>query len=523
MTRLLLAVLVVAACGEREIDGTACASSTDCNLFNAVGTCQATGFCSYPDTSCLSGERYAPAAGDSLGGSCFGDTTCGGKDQPCCGSVCGDNLTCVTDLAMCQCGAAGQPCCDGATCGTGLHCGTGATCSSNEVKQVAIGHGSVCALTGDGAVWCWGHDAKPFGRRGGRDIIGFDVPTPIAGIDNVSELRGGEQHTCAKKTDGTLWCWGHNDRGQLGDGSAMSTITPVQVSGLTNVTQFDLGRMHTCAVGTVAGTTSLYCWGRGGVESETNTTSTGSRLGAGTLANASTPVAVDLSTAAAAGQTVRSLSTGAYHTCIGMSDDTIWCWGRNTQGELGNGTVINALVPTQVNLAGITIPNGVTIVEVSCSFARRRQNHTCARLSDGATYCWGYNADGALGDGMAVQRSLPSLPVATTDLAGAKPVQLAAGMRTRCARMDTGDVWCWGENRNGLIGNNGTINTDFLTPQKVTLLSGVSQLAMRHNTACAIAGGALYCWGNNHRGGVTVRPPASDAEKAIMQPLRITL
>ncbi len=528
MNRVLF-LLALAACGEREISGTACSSDTDCNLFNAQGTCQSTGFCSFPDPACLSGERYAPAAGDSLGGTCIGDGACGTKDLACCAAtVCADHLTCVIGESdtTCQCGGADQPCCDGTTCDDGLRCGDGAVCSADEVTHVAVGAHHVCAVTADGVTSCWGLDFKAYGRQLalGTPVIDSVTPREIAMTD-VAEIRGGDFHTCARKTDGTLWCWGHNSGGQLGNGAmGVNSVTPVQVTGLSNVTAFEAGRLHTCAIGTVDGNAGGYCWGRGGTENRGNLTSTVGRLGNGAITDSALPVAVTLTDAMAGGATVKDVSAGNYHSCVLMSDDTVWCWGRNNQGQLGNGTLVGTLIPTQADLSGITIPAGVTIDEISCSSGRRRQGNTCIRLSDATVYCWGYNGYGELGDGLTANRSAPSLPVVTTDLAGAKPVALAAGQDFRCARMDTGALWCWGRNKGGALGTNGTLDDRYLTPQKVAVISGVTSVATNHHTACAIDGAKhLYCWGSNRRGTVLLSTPVTTADLSVLQPTRIDL
>ena len=129
--------LLLAACDGPTISGTTCSDDKDCNLFNAQGRCESTGYCSFPDETCTSGHRYSPGASGELASACVeGTSQCGAKDQVCCGaSVCAANLTCVTEMATCQCGATDQPCCDGTTCGLPCPmvfcsgtCGVGAAC-----------------------------------------------------------------------------------------------------------------------------------------------------------------------------------------------------------------------------------------------------------------------------------------------------------------------------------------------------------------------------------------------------------
>lgn len=527
MIRVASFAVVLAACGGPTITGTTCDSDQDCNLFNAQGRCEPTGFCSFADETCTSGQRYSPGAAGELAGACVdGPATCGERDLACCGDgVCGANLVCTTEAGTCQCGAAGQPCCDGTTCADGLRCGDGATCGSTDVLQVAAGAGHACVLFADHTVSCWGHDFKPYAQNAGVGdaVIAFSAPTPIAGATDVVELRAGETFTCARKADATLWCWGHNENGQLGDASNVHSSVAVQVAGLTNVTFFDAGRMHACAVGTYSGTAGLWCWGRGGQGAHNTTGETG-RLGNNSSADSNVPVAVDLSAAAAAGQTVRSLSAGGYHSCIVMSDDTVWCWGSNANGELGDGTTTPSKVPVEVDLSAITIPSGVTVDEVSCSDGRHKQESTCLRLSDGTAYCWGANDHGELGDGATTPRSAPSTPVDTSGLGGAKLVQLASAQFAKCGRTDTGDVWCWGEDRNGILGINNGNGATHPRPVQTTGLTGATHLDMSHKLACAVDGAQQpYCWGTNRRGQATGHAPTGTADAAVLQPTRLTL
>jgi alpha-tubulin suppressor-like RCC1 family protein len=530
VTRVVVLALALAACDGPTISGTTCNDDKDCNLFNTQGTCEATGFCSFPDIACPSGKRYGPGEGTMSDTCVDGAATCGNKGQACCGSgVCAANLACVAataESATCECGAAGEPCCDGTTCDSGLRCGASATCSSSEVLQVAAGAGHACVLFGDHTVSCWGHDWKPYPGYPGRGdaVMAYSTPTAIEGATDIQDLRAGEFHTCGTKSDKTLWCWGHNDNGQLGNGTTTHSTRAVQVTGLTNVTLFDAGRLHTCAVASNNGTAGLWCWGRGGNGAPHSATQTTGRLGNGSSADSSVPVKVDLSQAAAAGQTIKSLSVGGYHTCIVMSDSKVWCWGRNTNGELGNTTTTPSTVPVLVSLGGITIPANVTVDEVKTSDGRRKEDSTCIRLSDGTTYCWGANARGELGDGTTstTARTAPTTAVDTSVLGGAKFVQLASAMWAKCARTDTGDVWCWGRNKNGIVGINDGNLTNVTRPTKALNLAGITQLEMSHMLACAVDGNhQLFCWGTNHRGQAKAKPPADATDAVVVQPTKI--
>jgi alpha-tubulin suppressor-like RCC1 family protein len=544
---LLTALLALASCiRPSKVVGVACEADADCVLPAVAGSCEATGYCSYPDTACESGQRYSPGAGDGLGGACVGSTlTCGGQDEPCCGSVCGANLACGATMT-CRCGGDGEPCCDGTTCGDSLACGPGAICACGGIgepccggatcddgltcgggtclggaTQIAVGAGHACALRPDRTVWCWGNDWKPWAWSTPgllSTTIASTTPVRIA-IDDVAEVRAAEMHTCARRMDGTLWCWGHNEVGQLGVGSSTSTSVPAPVTGLSNVTLFDGGRHHTCALGSYNGTQGLWCWGRNSKNNRNggNPDAAFGRLGNNTVVDAALPVAVDLAAATAQGASVRALATGSYHSCAALSDNTVWCWGKNSDGQLGTGNTTSSKVPVAVNLAGIAIPGDATIDEVTCSDGSGYQTaSTCLRLSTGAVYCWG--AANVLGDGSTTARSAPTAPVTTSALGGATFVQLASAVDAHCAVTTAGDVWCWGSNHNGVLGVNSTSSAARTTPVKTTVLTGAVQLDMSHRTACAVdSEQRLFCWGTNRRGQTIGAPPR------VFQPTRVPL
>jgi len=553
MMRAWLVLFLVGCEGASHVAGVACSGDADCKLGDVTGKCESTGFCSYPDATC-DGNRYGPGAGSGLSETCVtGPATCGAKDQACCANMlCGTNLACTASTMTCTCGDKDGPCCDGTTCGANLACeagactcgalgdpccggstcNTGLTCSGGtcggSVLAIATGEGHMCALRSDHSVSCWGFDWKPYAS----DVIGMSTPviashTPftIPGLSDVEAIRAGGKHTCARKTDGTLWCWGHNENGQLGDGTTTSSVTAVQVAGLTGVTLFDAGFVHTCAVGMYMGTQGVWCWGHGTMGSHASKLRDPNmgRLGNGDLLDHLTPTRVDLTAATSGGQTVRSLSTGLHHTCVALSDKTVWCWGANAQGQLGNGNTTSTKVPVAADLSGVTIPVGVTIEEVAVTKAHS-SGVTCLRLSNGAVYCWGDGIHGEFGDGTSISptppaaRLTPTTPVTTTSLGSATFVQLAAGGAFVCGRDSSGAVWCWGFGYMGALGNNS--QGDQTAPVQVMNLTGATQLDVGHRNACAIDGASqLFCWGNNRRSRMTNALPPGAVLTATKVPL----
>jgi alpha-tubulin suppressor-like RCC1 family protein len=240
-----------------------------------------------------------------------------------------------------------------------------------------------CAVLSDGTARCWGLNTN--GQLGDGTKTFSDVPVLVDGLSNIVSITAAHsRHTCALLDDRTVWCWGANDFGQLGDGAGdgLDNPTAVQVSGLSNVTQIDTGAHHTCAVredGTV------WCWG----------SNFEGALGDGTAVQVrETPVQV-------VGITTAVSVAAAYSpSCAVLEDGTAWCWGKNGDGQLGHGgTEAFSTVPVQVS--GLATVTAVTAGE----------GHACALLEDTSAWCWGDNSDSQLGTEMIILESNVPVPV----------------------------------------------------------------------------------------------------------------
>ena len=216
------------------------------------------------------------------------------------------------------------------------------------------------------------------------------------------------------------------------------------------------------------------------------------QLGNGTLANSLAPVTPTSLTG------VSQVAAGDAFTCAvttAGAGGKVKCWGLNANGQLGNGTVTRKTVPTQVTTVGTTALVGVSQVAAGANFA-------CAVISpgvNGTVRCWGANNVGQLGDNSTTQRTRPvTVKVnATTVLKGVTAI--AAGGGSACARMAAGTVYCWGLGTSGQLGNNTTVSSKLAVP--VTGITGATHVAVGANFACARAGtGAVRCWGNNANG-----------------------
>ncbi len=257
-----------------------------------------------------------------------------------------------------------------------------------EVRQVDTGIHQTCAVQVDGTAWCWG-DGSQY-QLGYGDIIGQLWPRQVVGLTEVVEIATNDGFSCARKRDGTAWCWGAGGDGQLGYGGRSTQRRPVPVSqatGLTFLTQLAVSDRHTCAVH-LDGT--AWCWGA----------NNSGQLGDGTTARRTLPTPVGGLPA------VQQVVAGAHHSCALTTAGTVWCWGDNRRGELGR-----ALADRQPQT-----PGPVTGL-ANVTFLSAQVWHTCAVTGDGTVWCWGRNATGQLGDGTTTDRQLPVQVVGLTDVA----------------------------------------------------------------------------------------------------------
>ena len=252
-----------------------------------------------------------------------------------------------------------------------------AALSGGPWQSVATGEYQTCAIKQDGTLWCWG--ANTNGTLGTGDTNSSAVPVQVTGQD-WSQVSTNYLHSCAVKTDGTLWCWGLNANLEAGTAS-LFPWTPVQVGGAT-WKQVTTGLYHTCAVKTDG---TLWCWG-GNLSGQLGNESIAP------LPNSQTSDPVQVT-----GTTWQSVSAGQSHTCAIMLDGTLWCWGSNDSGQLGDNTLDSKSTPVAIVTSGQTwamVAAGVT--------------HTCALATGGSLWCWGDNSAGQLGIGSSQPREIPT-------------------------------------------------------------------------------------------------------------------
>ncbi|RAX16739.1 cutinase family protein [Pseudarthrobacter sp. AG30] len=333
---------------------------------------------------------------------------------------------------------------------------------------------SVYAVRSDGTVWSWG-GTNTFGQLGnGTPFIGSFVPAQIKGLTGVRSIAVGRfgYSICALKTDGTVWCWGHNDHGQLGNGANVDSPAPVQVVGLTGVESITAGNG---SVDALKADGTVWSWGQ----------NDHGQLGNGGTTDSASPVQV----AGLAG--VQSITAGDGSAYAITADRTLWSWGINTVGQLGNGGTIDSAVPVQVAaLSGVQN----VVVELSPDPG----NYSAYALkTDGTVWSWGANNVGQLGNGNSINSALP---VQVTGLAGVRSVS-AAAWSVHALKAD-GTVWSWGYNNHGQLGNGTTtdsvVTTGSAVPVQAIGLTGVQSVAVGGWSAYALtAGGTAWSWGSN--------------------------
>lgn len=336
--------------------------------------------------------------------------------------------------------------------------------------EVAAGGNHTCARLSDGKVFCWGNNSS--GEVGQSSGSSFTSPQAVTfGSGVVARAIGaGFTHSCAVLGDGTVRCWGGNAAGQLGDGTTNGSSTPVQVTtssgNLTDVVAVSVGDFHACAV-TVTG--AVYCWG--GV------------LGNGSSSNTTRAAAVSLSGPAL------EVAAGGAHSCALIAGGAVQCWGLGSSGQLGNGSTGNS--PTAVNVT--LYSNRATHIGVGIS-------HSCAVLDNGLVRCWGAGGAGQLGNGanfdFSVSSPVFSDPSSSYLLSGV--VGVAGGLTFTCAvRNSLGGISCWGSASLGQLGDGTTTDKNYAvtsyTPDFYLGTPPFGQLVYS-----SVHGGAVLASGDNH-------------------------
>jgi alpha-tubulin suppressor-like RCC1 family protein len=348
---------------------------------------------------------------------------------------------------------------------------TGSTAPEAEAAvarpAIATGEAHTCSLRASGVVRCWGENSS--GAVGDGTVTDRTVPTAVSGLSDAKAIAAGGGTSCAILGDGTVRCWGSDSDGQLGNGAPLTnSSTPVTVTGLTSVVQLDVGSNHVCAV-TAAG--SLYCWGD----------NSDGQLGNGGFVDASTPVLIG------SGINAIQVVAGFDHTCMLLVDGTVKCWGDNTVGQLGIGSFSAGTpsIPASA-IAGLT-----DVTALTAGFS-----HTCASHRADGLSCWGENGSGQLGDGTTTDRNVPT---GTVGVQGQEAAMSGGGSHT--CNVQFTFAYCWGSDAMGELGNGADPSST--SPDQIVTLTTAVAIAAGGNHSCALLyDGTEKCWGLNSSGQV---------------------
>lgn len=310
-----------------------------------------------------------------------------------------------------------------------------AVTNGHDFIQSGMGCASACGLKAGGTVWCWGSDTA--GQLGnGTALTGHQSePTQVEGLNDVVQISAGCTHKCALKRDGSAWCWGAGTVGQLGNGGASNALSPVQVSDINDFTFIAAGLTSSCGI--------------------------------------------------------RQSGEG-------------WCWGSGSSGQLGNGDTAQSNSPVKIS----NIDNWATI-----NLSRHTNNHACGLARDGGAYCWGSELTGNFGNGSTsgVQTTPSPVQNSAGDDVWTDWISLETTWNLTCGVRAGGTGWCWGSDSHGQIGNGDVSTGELLLPAQVSLHNDFSKIAVGSRAACGVrVNGDVSCWGEDATGQLGNGPDITD-------------
>ncbi len=363
-------------------------------------------------------------------------------------------------------------------------------------ESITAGGRSTCAIDDGGVLYCWGFNGD--GQLGiGQDAAGsgpiYAVPQAVPPIGNqtFATMNGGLFHSCAVTFSHIAYCWGDNNNGQLGIGSNTRSVnSPNSIKPAIPFISVSAGRVHSCGI-SIGG--RGYCWGdneRGQLGASIafdTTTVPGSTLI--TFHDANAPV--ELGSPFGAGTYFfgpwdwSAIAAGGVHTCAIRQGGAAYCWGLGREGQLGNGAnSVDEYFPQLVS-------GGNVFDSVAAGY-----KHSCALTGAGAVWCWGDNADGQLGNAGNAGSNIP-VAVGGSLVFGS----ISAGYGHTCGLLATGEAYCWGRNSKGQLGNGGTASQN--APVAVAGGLRFKNLGAGDFHTCGVTtDNVAYCWGDNEYGTV---------------------
>lgn len=361
-------------------------------------------------------------------------------------------------------------------------------------SPLAVGVWHVCVVRSGGAAYCWG--LNTYGQLGDGTGTNRNAPVAVSTELSFSSLAPSNFHTCGLTSEGEGYCWGAGSYGRLGDGTDAQHLTPVPVTGGHTFASISAGLDHSCAVDVVA--RDVYCWGRNQY----------GQRGDGTTSPSTEPVPVH-------GSSILDfdvVSAGRLHTCAIDTGGSGYCWGLNNQGQLGDGSTATRFVPTSVSG-----DLGFGMLATNDNDAGLGWDTTCGVTDSSEAYCWGRNNRGQLGGGTTGGQSTQPEPV----FGGLEFGSVSAGADHSCGVTFDGAAYCWGGNQYGQLGN-GTagVDEDSNTPSLVAGEHVFAHVGAGQTFSCGLTtGGEVYCWGVNQYGQLGDGTNTSRSEPVLVEGL----
>jgi hypothetical protein len=338
--------------------------------------------------------------------------------------------------------------------------------TDSDWAAVAAGFQHSLAVKTDGSLWAWGWNN--LGQLGDGTKTNNSAPMRTGGLAKWASVAAGDVHSLAIKADGSLRAWGHNRHGQLGDGTGGQTtdhrVTHLQIGSGRDWAFIAAGSDHSLAIKADG---SLWAWGN----------NSKGQLGDGTTTDRYSPRRIG------ADSDWEAVAAGFAHSLAIKTDGSLWAWGDNNKGKLGGGTTTDRYSPRRI---GADSDRGGVAAGIG---------HSLAIKADGSLWAWGSNdSGGQIGDGTTTDRHTPARIGADSDWAAVA----AGGIHSLAIKTD-GSLWAWGNNNDGQLGDGTTTSRN--APTRIGADSDWEAIAAGGEHSLAIkADGSLWAWGNNSEG-----------------------
>jgi len=330
-----------------------------------------------------------------------------------------------------------------------------------SAPSTAAGANHSVALKTDGTVWAWGLNTK--GQLGDSTVTQRTAPVKAKVLTNAMAVAAGDSHSVAIKSDGTVWAWGYNGYGQLGDSTVTQRNYPVKAKNLTGVIAVAGGAYHSLALKSDG---TVWAWGRNNYY----------QLGDSSTTQRNYPVKTKILSG------VVAIAAGEYYSMALKGDGTVWAWGYNVDGQLGVGDTLNRTAPVQ-----ITTLSGIVALKAG-------SRHALVIKSDGKAWAWGRNVNGQLGDSTTTKRKAPVQVKVLSNVTA-----INGGYNYSLAVKSDGTAWAWGYNNFYQLGDSSTTQRTY--PVRTKKLTNAKSVAagVAHSLA-AQSDGTVWAWGRNSNG-----------------------